>query len=531
MSMINQKKDIEQYKQTKPVQLQLFELDDPEYSNSIELYDAMPKYYIGGAEREKGKSVDSLPILNREFMHRGRPYKIDIMPAAILNKKTGRTVYYYPSQREELVEDALRKIATRGGAMQFDDKIGVKFTYYQLQQELQKMGHGYSIAEVKLAIDIMGKAGIELTSKDDQVSVTSNFFTWVGKETHEKNGRERVVAMFHNLVTRSINQGTYRTFNYDRLMKMRMPLSRWLYKRISHLFSQATVNNPYQIKLSTIIRDSGMKSYKTISERTRQVEKALTELKTNKVITRFEKDVVKEKNKILEVLYSLFMGEKFVADAKKANALANLRLIDANGEKGEAFDIEILRKEMEEPIYGLTKTIINNTISKIFTKEEYDLTISSLEAAKEYIKEKGTTKAIAITKAALRDGWEPKKDNAETEKLPESDLKTMEGLKKYKEDKNKADELRKELQNSPTWLKIKKQIKKEFGDSNWDKWFKLLEIHSLKGSKIVLIAPDKFIRDWIIRDFIENKASKKTLQDVIKVISPEITNVSVICDM
>ena len=167
---------LEKINPDKSVQLNMFELLDPshkDYSNSIELYDTMPKYHIGGVEREKGKKVESLPILTREFIHRSKHYKIDIAPAPIVDKKSGKTIYYYASQREELVEDALRKIATKGRVREFVDKneikVGVIFSYYEVQQELEKMGHGYSIAEIKIAIEILSKAVIEVTSKDDEI--------------------------------------------------------------------------------------------------------------------------------------------------------------------------------------------------------------------------------------------------------------------------------------------------------------------------------------------------------------------------
>lgn len=111
----------------------------------------------------------------------------------------------------------------------------------------------------------MSKAGL-VVKDDKQISITSNFFTTVGKEEKDLRGKERVVVMFHPLVSRAVNSGNYRLFNYDKLMQMKMSLARWLHRRISHMFSQATVNNPYEILLSTIVQDSGMKSYSTISE-------------------------------------------------------------------------------------------------------------------------------------------------------------------------------------------------------------------------------------------------------------------------
>ena len=536
--MNSSKKSIAEYKQSKPEQLQLFELDPnlEDYSNSIELYDTMPKYHVGGAEREKGEKVESLPILNRDFYHRNKPYSIEISPAAIYDKKSGKTIYYYPSQREELVEDALRKIATKGRAMQFDDKVGVKFTYYEVQQELEKMGHGYAIKEIKLAIEILGKAGLEIISKDDEVSITSNFFTWIGKETHERGGKERVVVMFHNLVTRSINHGTYRLLNYDKMMKMKMPLARWLHKRISHLFSQATVNNPYPIKLSTIVRDSGMKNYKNISERKRQVDKAIEELKSVKVISHFDFTPDKEKNKILDVLYSLFMSEEFVADAKKANKLTNLRL--TNSEEKEPYNLDELRKEIEKPIYGLTKTMINNYLSKIFDKDQYNLIVNALEAVKQYVESKKKkneplTNLAAITKAAIKEGWEPKKDESIAQIIEEKKLSLEESEKERKEHAKNLD-LQKELQKNPSWLQIKEKIKTEFGEDDWKKWFIKIEIFSLGETEITLSVPDKFTRDWVVREFVENKnetslGSLKDLQDLIKEVLPKINKVNVIC--
>jgi hypothetical protein len=543
MSDQSLKKEIEKYSPGKSIQLNMFELLDSslrDYSNSIELYDTMPKYHVGGIEREKGKLVESLPILTREFIHRSKPYKIDVSPAAVHDKKTGKTIHYYPSQREELVEDALRKIATKGKAKEFEKdgerKVGVTFSYYELQQELERMGHGYSIAEVKLAIEILSKATIEITSKDDSISMTNNFFSAVGKETEEKGGKERVLVIFHNLVSKAINTGNYRLFNYDKLMKMKMQVSRWLYKRISHIFIQATINNPYPIKLSTIVRDSGMKEYKTISERARQVEKCFDELAKKEigVISKWEKFPEREKNKILDIKYHLYMSEDFVSDAKKASAITNERLdhkvIDAT-----PYNVDDLRCEMEKPIYDLTKTVINSQLNNINSKEDYDRIANALEAAKEYIelkKSKGASVTnSATTKAALREGWKPKGTVIKQEEEHKELDRVVEENKKKKE----QSDIREKLQDDPIWLKIQNGLRNSFAGEGWDKWLSRLELFSLTEKEIVLNAPDKFVRDWIIRElidrsFIEN-GKTKNLKIVVQEICPKIEKVLIICVM
>ena len=104
------KKDLQEYNRSVPTQLDLFQTldqDQEKYSNTVELYDMMPKYYFGGVERFGGKYLD---ILQRNFECRKKEYKLNIHPAAIL-QRDGTTMHYYPSQREELVEDVLRKFA------------------------------------------------------------------------------------------------------------------------------------------------------------------------------------------------------------------------------------------------------------------------------------------------------------------------------------------------------------------------------------------------------------------------------------
>jgi len=515
----SKKKDLIEYKQTQPEQLKLFESEE-KYSNTIELYDSMPKYYFGGVEREKGKNVDSLPILNREFVHRKRNYKLSISPAAVQDKKTGKTINYYPSQREEIIEDVIRKISTKSNrAILFDNDIGVKFTYYEVQQELKKIGHGYSIDQIKLGIEILNKSVIEVASKrGNQISITSSLFSYVGKETKEMGGKERVVVIFNPLVTRSINQGTYRLVNYEKLMRMKMQISRWLHKRISHNFTQAEITNPYKILLSTIVRDSGMRVYKTISERIRQVEKALDELKDNNVISEWQSNHKKENNKIIDVLYLLYMSDGFIADAKKASTFTNMRL-DSDEEMVEQGDIDELRKEIEKPIYRLSKTVINNLIENINSKEEFDKILNALEAVKQYLQTKKIENPAAAVRNAIKEGWLPKKKDEDL-------FQHAADLKLVKDDEERKVLDRTKAQNSPVWAKFKNSLKTEFDKETWDMWLSKLDILQISEKEIVFAAPDKFYRDNIIKLFIETK-TEKTLLQVIQKISPEIEKVKV----
>lgn len=77
----DKKKNFEQYDQTKPLQMTLFKLDskDRDYSQTVELYDFIPKYNWGKSKRIEG---EFLRTIKREFECRGRRYHLTLMPAA-----------------------------------------------------------------------------------------------------------------------------------------------------------------------------------------------------------------------------------------------------------------------------------------------------------------------------------------------------------------------------------------------------------------------------------------------------------------
>jgi hypothetical protein len=89
----------------------------------------------------------------------------------------------------------------------------------------------------------------------------------------------RCFVQFHPLVTRSIDEITYRQFHYATGMQLHKPLSRWLFKRLSHVYRQASTKNNYRIAHSTLVRDSGLVNAARMDDQIRDVCEALDELK------------------------------------------------------------------------------------------------------------------------------------------------------------------------------------------------------------------------------------------------------------
>jgi len=313
----------------KPAQLSLFQTflapDEDKYSNTIELYDAIPKYY-------PRKHMDSLRIndtflraLTRDFEHRGESFTVTIRPARIVHKDRSEQEYY-PSFREEIVEDALRKIACDSlNGVFLNEQAGVQFTLYELQKELKARGHALNLQELIEALKICNLASFSVEKADGTAIIQSPIFPVLliaSKEDWLKKSKQaRCYVQFNPLVTASINRLSYRQYDYLMYMAYKHRLSRWLHKRLAHNYVQASMINPYTINLSTILRDSGSYKSPRANNCTREVEAALDELKSKGVIMSFEAAFKRGlRNKIIDVAYTLLPDLSFIAEVKRANA-------------------------------------------------------------------------------------------------------------------------------------------------------------------------------------------------------------------
>lgn len=319
------KAKIEDYNRSKPAQLQLFEMvlpSEKDYSNTIELYDFIPKYVWGRVERIQEKFLE--PV-EREFECRGGRYRVRIAPARVQDTD-GVSRDYLPGKREELVEDALRKLATEGQGIFLNDEAAVTFTLYQLQQELKRTGHSYSITQLKEALMVCVGTILHLTDETGQSVLASSIFDTIGLQTREdwegQGEKTKAFVRFNGLVTSSIRNNTFRQFNYEVSMGYQSVISRQLHKRMSHHFTQASFSHPYTILLSTVIRDFGLTAYEKLSHNLRDVETALKEMVAKDVLLKYSLEKIideRRSNKIADVRLVLFPHPKFSGEIITAN--------------------------------------------------------------------------------------------------------------------------------------------------------------------------------------------------------------------
>lgn len=322
---VSKVKKLGDYEHSKPMQLDMFQLllpDEKRFSHTIELYDFMPKYHWGKVERVNGKFLNSL---ERSFECRGKKYALRIDPAKIKDDD-GVIRDYYPSKREELVEDALRKLAAEGQGIFLDDQAGVTFSLYQLQQELKRNGHSYSKDEIKDALFICAQSNLTVTSDDGNAVIVSSLFETLGLQTREdwqgQGEKTRAFVRFNPLVTASIKNTSFRLFNYETSMAYKNVIARQLHKRMAHHYTQASLMHPYSIHLTTIIRDFGLTVYDKLPNNLREVQKALNEMQEKQTILSYhiQKTLdTAQRGKLLDAKITITPHPGFTSDVINAN--------------------------------------------------------------------------------------------------------------------------------------------------------------------------------------------------------------------
>jgi hypothetical protein len=296
-------------------------------SNVIDLWDNVPRYSVSRRTMTKARiNGRFLEKHTAEFQYKGRTFIRTISPARV-DDLDGVERDYFASATEELIEDALRKLATDQQSGYFDQpnyRSGVVFTLYALREELKRRGHTRSYQEIVLALNILSGSIVEITVQDGE---KGEFFTRsaylphlaaVSRHRLKDDPKAKWVVQFHPLVTASMDKLTYRQFNYHLMMSHSTQLARWIHKQLVLKYTFASLFTPFDTRYSTIKRDSGLlEAYARPRDAIDALEEAFQELKTNGVLLQCErKDIAGKRGKLLDVTFILTPTVDFVRDAK-----------------------------------------------------------------------------------------------------------------------------------------------------------------------------------------------------------------------
>ncbi|RYX80222.1 replication protein [bacterium] len=317
-------------------------------SNAVDLWDSIPGYSMSRRRMDELREPNGyLPIRKVPFRYRSIDMTAVIRPARLEIKDdkghpTGKTIEYYPSAREELIEQALRHMASEKGAGGFFEdaqhRSGLYFTLYRLRQELAKHGHSMTHRDLAEGLDVLSLGSIDIEIEGQDSLGVGKFgratfivnLAGVKKEDLDRDPHARWYVEFHPFVTASIEAVSYRQFNYDRWMKGRSQLARWLIKQLVLKYTQASVGNSFTMKYSTIKRDSGMlDGYKLERQAVAALDATWTELQQLGVLMTCRKEEERgARAKLVDVAYVLHPSRAFVSEQRAANK----RSLDARAE-------------------------------------------------------------------------------------------------------------------------------------------------------------------------------------------------------
>jgi hypothetical protein len=305
-------------------------------SNTLDLWDSVPRYSVSRQAMDKERKIKGfLDLKEINFHYRGTNLLATIQPARVREKKNGATKDYYPSANEELVEDALRKIAAEQHNAFFDKqnyRSGVIFTLYMLREELKKRGHTRSYQQIVLSLNILARSTIEIRTVDGKggegfaVCAYLSALSAVSRSTLADDPQAKWVVQFHPLVTYAIDALAYRQYNYAQMMNHSTQIARWLHKQLSLKFTFASITTTFEMRYSTIKRDSALlDGYKRTTSAVEALDNAFNELKTGKILMGFRKNLITGlRGKIDDAVYSLTPSIDFVTQAKAANKRASV---------------------------------------------------------------------------------------------------------------------------------------------------------------------------------------------------------------
>ena len=316
-----------------------FIANDPNtVSNTIELWESIPKYFLTPQQVKKLRTKDGLanPYEWSYFLS-GTPYAVKIQPA-LIEQSNGSYKAFFPGITEELVEEALMKILSYQGFGFHDPRnfqTRVFFSLSMLEKELKNKGKTRNRNQIKQAIKVMSSCIITLYRNGDEFwsgSILSNLYT-INRAEYLSDTDSLHAAYLPTFISLGINLLEFRQFNYDRLMSCSEQLTRWLYKKLINRYKQAGAENTYHINFSTIAIESGFLQQRDATDNRKKVIKALKELINKDVICSYKTKDHRKTRKIVDVTYLLRPSSEFIKEQKAANKRINYG-IEKNKEAG-----------------------------------------------------------------------------------------------------------------------------------------------------------------------------------------------------
>lgn len=217
-----------------------------------------------------------------------------IQKAANISSKIGphrgKQIFRHLGEREETVLDALKYIASRcpGSFGTFQDSASLRFTIAQIRNVIKG---SYNHIEIAEALDVLHSSDIELRMQLDEGStvvkpIKSAILPILitNEDSSFDNGindHAKKMCTFHPLITKELVNMNFRQLDYVRIRDRSSGLAKYIERRLSHNYTQASVERLYgPIFGSSILLGAGLEYDRTRDSDTnfKPIKRALKEL-------------------------------------------------------------------------------------------------------------------------------------------------------------------------------------------------------------------------------------------------------------
>lgn len=318
------------------------------YSNTFNHYDLWGRFVRSGHKKLPVEEAPGRTIVTRRISERidGIQYEgeLKITPAVVSTKQQGEEKEFlvWPSDREEKVERALIRLASKGKIVKINFKSGIQyavvFSMNELAQELKSVGQSMPYPQIKEALEALqgSKLSFKYSAKDTKnTDVDDSFYEsnmnflsslhFSGKKG--QGGNIKCVACLNAFVHNMIDNLEYKGYYFNRAQELKRGLSRWMMLRLYHLWRYAAPGKTHHFRLLSIMEKYGsITGDEKITENKlkalrRDMTTTMKDLISKGVISDYTIDNVKDdkSGKIIDYVYEMFPTDDFCEEMLSLN--------------------------------------------------------------------------------------------------------------------------------------------------------------------------------------------------------------------
>lgn len=301
-----------------PLQLALWEVPEPDRTNMVALYDIAPRFCFD--TREGGEN--SRKLIEREFTFADKRYRITLKPTRV-RTPDGAIVDRYLGEREQIVEEVIRRVASKRSRLRLHDggKVRFPFTISEIREELSRVRHSYSFGEIREAITLLNEVRLVIQDLDAKGSPVLSSAAFPVMALRRKGDDLHSFVEFNPLVADAIRLLDFMQVDYDTLMELRDPVARWLLKR---LHNEIAVSRQcvQQMTATGIRRDSGMPEWKTTRNLLRRVSQSVEVLRDLGVLDKVDVEEVMQGQRKVDIVFTVSASPDLMAKVHASRRIA-----------------------------------------------------------------------------------------------------------------------------------------------------------------------------------------------------------------